>query len=186
MGKLATRVVRPATVDDAEAIAGLHVRAWRVAYAGIVPDDVLGQLDPAAWAQRRLRAIESRRSTMLVAADTDTGGLAGFIECGAGRTTGDWDNVDPAEGQVYAIYVDPQCWGTGAGRALMDAGVAALTAAGRSPVRLWVLDANDRARRFYERYGFVLDGERSSYPFTGPTGPPVLLDEVRYVLDPPS
>jgi len=155
-----------------------------------VPADVLVRLDPAAWTERRRRAIESNRSIMLVAAEggaeggTEGGTVTGFAEAGPARRSQDWNDLDPVEGEVYAIYVDPARWGTGAGRALMDATVAALKAAGRSPVRLWVLDANDRARRFYERYGFVLDGERSSYPVARPDGSTTLLDEVRYVFHP--
>ncbi len=184
MRKLAAVAVRSARVDDAEAIAGLHVRGWQQAYAGIVPADVLAQLDPVAWAERRRRAIETQRSTMLVATEMGTGVVAGFAEAGPARRGQDWNDMHPVEGEVYAIYVDPPYWGAGAGRALMNATVAALGAAGRRPVRLWVLDANDRARRFYERYGFVLDGERSSYPVERPDGSTVLLDEVRYVLHP--
>ena len=159
-----TVTVRAATVGDAAAIAGLHVRGWQRGYAGIVPADVLVRLDPAAWTERRRRAIESNRSIMLVAAEggaeggTEGGTVTGFAEAGPARRSQDWNDLDPVEGEVYAIYVDPTRWGTGAGRALMDATVAALKAAGRSPVRLWVLDANDRARRFYERYGFAADG----------------------------
>jgi ribosomal protein S18 acetylase RimI-like enzyme len=182
MGKLAAVTVRPAEVDDAEAIAGLHVRGWQQGYDGIVPTDVLVRLDPAAWAQRRRRAILSGRSTLLVAAEVGSGVVAGFTEAGPARRGQDWNDLDPVEGEVYAIYVDPPYWGAGAGRALMDATVSALAAAGRPTVRLWVLDANSRARRFYERYGFVVDGERSSYPVARPDGSTVLLDEIRYVL----
>jgi ribosomal protein S18 acetylase RimI-like enzyme len=182
MRKLMTVAVRAATVDDAAAIAGLHVRSWQQGYAGIMPTDVLTQLDTGAWTQRRRQAIESRRSTMLVATEAGTGAVAGFAEAGRARRSQDWNDMHPTEGEVYAIYVDPPRWGSGAGRALMDASVAALKAVGRAPVRLWVLDANDRARRFYERYGFVLDGERSSYPVARPDGSTTLLDEVRYVF----
>jgi ribosomal protein S18 acetylase RimI-like enzyme len=98
----------------------------------------------------------------------------------------DWNDMHPTEGEVYAIYADPPYWRTGVGHALMAAGVAALAEAGRGPIRLWVLDANDRARRFYERYGFVLDGARAGYPVVRPDGTTVLLDEVRYVLHLPA
>jgi GNAT superfamily N-acetyltransferase len=65
---------------------------------------------------------------------------------------------------VYAIYVDPEHWSTGAGRALMTAALDYLTASGPRPVRLWALDGNERARRFYERCGFVADGAVGSHP----------------------
>jgi GNAT superfamily N-acetyltransferase len=68
---------------------------------------------------------------------------------------------------VYAIYVDPPSWGTGAGRALMDAAVAHLRGYGLTPVRLWALDGNERAARFYRRYGFVADGATGTDPLGG-------------------
>ena len=43
-------------------------------------------------------------------------------------------------------------WGTGVGYALFEAAV------GDRAAYLWVLAANERAIRFYERQGFRLDG----------------------------
>ena len=62
-------------------------------------------------------------------------------------------------GEVYALYVTPAWWSTGAGRSLMGAALAALEADGYQRAVLWVLAANNRARRFYERAGFTTDGE---------------------------
>lgn len=39
-----TPQIRLATDADAPAIARIHVRAWQRAYAGIIPDDILGAL----------------------------------------------------------------------------------------------------------------------------------------------
>ena len=36
--------VRPATVHDARAIATVHVRSWRSAYTGLLPDGYLESL----------------------------------------------------------------------------------------------------------------------------------------------
>jgi ribosomal protein S18 acetylase RimI-like enzyme len=107
----------------------------------------------------------------------------GFATFGPYRLNGDPDGeVDPSAGEVLAIYVDPDHHGRGAGRALMDAAVAALRDTGVGEVRLWVLEANTPARRFYERYGFVADGERHLFRVQPPDGEPVDLPEVRYTL----
>src|ERR671912_596226 len=45
--------IRRELPDDAERIAGVHVRAWQVGYAGIIPSEVLDRLNVNAWAQRR-------------------------------------------------------------------------------------------------------------------------------------
>ena len=53
----------------------------------------------------------------------------------------------------------PQHWGTGVGRALIEAGEDELRRLGHRDAILWVLDDNPRARRFYERAGWSVDGE---------------------------
>ena len=165
-------LVRQATVDDADGVALAQVRAWQVAYHGIVPAQLLAGLDPSARAQRRRALITDRpeRTATLVVTDgdTDDNAVLGFADIGP-------DGDEPAMGQVYAIYVHPDHWRRGAGRVLMDAALAHLAAEGLRPVRLWVFEANDPARRFYERCGFTLDGGVCTEEFGG-----VPLAEVRY------
>jgi ribosomal protein S18 acetylase RimI-like enzyme len=172
-------------VRDADAIAATQVRTWQVGYAGIVPDDVLAGLDVSGWAQRRRWAFTDPvrgQSTVLVAVDP-LDEVVGFVDVGRYRSQDDHNDLDERTGEVYAIYVHPDHWRNGVGRALLDAGIATLDAAGHRPIRLWVFDANARARRFYERHGFVADGERTSYTVRRPSGEDVDLDEIRYVLD---
>ncbi len=82
------------------------------------------------------------------------------------------DDLPGGTSEVYAIYVHPDAWSTGAGRALMT---EALVQLGDVAVVLWVLEDNHRARRFYERAGFVADGSRKHAEMPG--GP---IPEVRY------
>jgi ribosomal protein S18 acetylase RimI-like enzyme len=81
----------------------------------------------------------------------------------------------PGCGEVYALYVHPAVRRTGVGGALLRHGVAELTAAGRTPVVLWVLTDNAPARRFYQRAGFGPDGAEHLFEVAG-----VLLPELRY------
>ena len=62
--------------------------------------------------------------------------------------------------ELYALYVHPAWWSTGTGRALMDQVLAKAGATGYGCITLWVLEANARARRFYQRAGFSQDGAR--------------------------
>jgi GNAT superfamily N-acetyltransferase len=166
--------VRELTAEDIDAVAALHVRAWRTGYAGIVPADVLNGLDPAAFADR-WRAPRPPGARTVVADDDGT--VIGFASFGPYRPQGDHDAYDPTSGELYAIYVDPDRWRRGAGRALMAAARQALAAAGYPEYRLWVLEENHRARRFYERAGMAPDGDRDVYT---PRGSSVALPEVRY------
>jgi GNAT superfamily N-acetyltransferase len=76
-----------------------------------------------------------------------------------------------------ALYVRPAAWGTGVAARLHDRAVEALREAGVERARLWVLEENRRARRFYERRGWVLDGTSRVVEF-----PPNPLD-LGYSLD---
>jgi GNAT superfamily N-acetyltransferase len=165
--------IRPITDDDIDAVAGVHVRSWQSGYAGIVPADYLAGLDPVVFAERRRSWPPRSRTQTLVAEVDDT--IVGFSMLGPYRITR--ADLDPQVGEVYAIYLDPERWGTGIGRQLMDATKAALTGFGFGSFRLWVLEANDRARRFYERAGMRPDGDRGLYT-PGDTG--VELPELRY------
>ena len=62
--------------------------------------------------------------------------------------------------ELYALYVHPAWWSTGTGRALMDQVLLKVRVAGYRYITLWVLEANARARRFYQRAGFAPDGAR--------------------------
>jgi len=100
----------------------------------------------------------------------DDGAVVGFVGWGDSRDASD-------EGELYAIYVLPEAWGSGAGPALMAAARAELEAAYATSI-LWVLEDNPRARRFYERAGWAPDGVRKAEERFGVRAP-----EVRYRKD---
>lgn len=177
------RLARPA---DAAAVVRIRVRAWQQAYAGIMPQDVLDALDGRIEdeIQRTRQRWESGRPLPFttVVAEPTPGLVTGFATYGPYRLVPSGEQVDHRAGEVVLIYVDPRHQRAGAGRALMDAAVAALREAGAGEVRLWVLEQNASARRFYQRYGFVADGQRHVFPVTRPNGERVDLPELRYTL----
>jgi GNAT superfamily N-acetyltransferase len=81
--------------------------------------------------------------------------LDGFAAVGPTR---DEDQNPERVGEVRAIYVLPDAWGTGLGRQLMAAALERLAAEGFAQATLWVLDSNARARRFYEAGGWAAEG----------------------------
>jgi ribosomal protein S18 acetylase RimI-like enzyme len=170
-------VLRPLTDADIDAVAALNVRTWQAAYAGIMPAEVLDALDPVAFAESR-RSPNRPPGAHTVVAD-DGGVIVGFVSFGPHSRQHGGDEYVAGVGEIYAIYVAPERWGTGAGRALMAAARQALAAAGHSEMRLWVLAENHRARRFYERAGMALDGARDTFT---PAGGTVALAEIRYSL----
>jgi ribosomal protein S18 acetylase RimI-like enzyme len=137
-------VIRLGTPDDAEGVARVHVETWQAAYAHALPREQLQALSLEEAVER------SRRWPPTFVAER-SGEILGFVSVGASRDPG-------TDGELFAIYVHPQHWGTGAGRALIQAGEDELRRLGHHDAVLWVLDDNPRARRFYELAGWSLDG----------------------------
>lgn len=142
--------VRPAVVTDADDIARVHVRAWREAYTGRMPQEILDRLDetPRADGWRRILTgdFPGEESDVWVAVRDHE--IIGFASSGRCR------DADAAPGRIelFALYVLAAHYGSGAGQALLDAAI------GAAPATLWVLDDNPRARAFYARNGFMPDG----------------------------
>ncbi len=164
--------IRRATIDDAVPITETHVRSWQRAYRGLIPQDYLDGLDPAQRVARWeeiLTLVDWSAGGVLVAEDRS--GVAGFASFGPTRDDEDRRMV----GEIMAIYLAPYAWGKGVGRELMASAAGALAAMGYGQTTLWVLDGNERARRFYEAAGFKPDGavkEDRSHGF--------VMREVRY------
>lgn len=161
-------MIRTATVDDAWPIAEVNVRSWQSAYRGLMPEVYLRDLSVESRAARwqRTLADPANQGDILVLVDDDS--LLGFTA------------VDRVRGELRAIYLDPERWGTGLGRLLHDTAVAALRESGHRSATLWVLDSNERAQRFYAAAGWVPDGATKSDTMPGED---VLLSEVRYRID---
>lgn len=174
--------VRTARPNDARAIAATHAQAWRVGYAGLVPDEFLASIDDEEWAINRRRAIERPRPDMHTFVVLADGTIIGFVHSGAFRLPDRAAHPDGSIGEIYAIYVHPDHWSTGAGYVLMRTAVDHLASDGRVEIRLWTLEDNARARRFYERFGFAFDGEREPHPIGGSTDTESAPTAVRYTL----
>src|SRR5919202_5154316 len=96
----------------------MQVRTWQAVYAGIMPAEVLDGLDPGAFAESRRRRGPAGARTLVA---EDGGRIVGFVSFGPHRPQHGGDECVEGIGEIYAIYVAPERWGTGAGRALMDA-----------------------------------------------------------------
>jgi GNAT superfamily N-acetyltransferase len=166
--------VRVATVDDAVAIAAVHVRSWQNAYRGLLPDAYLDGLSVErrsdVWNRILSETDLPRTGTFVLQKGVE---VIGFVHVAPTRD----DDLPAATGEVTGIYITPSEWRLGGGRQLMDAAKASLKAAGFTTAALWVLEANLSARAFYEREGWVPDGARK----VDDRGELVLL-EVRYCM----
>ncbi|MGN8025251.1 N-acetyltransferase family protein [Microbacterium sp. 22242] len=152
-------VIRPATPEDAQGIAVVHVRSWQEAYRGLLPQAVLDELSVAAREEAWLRTLtaagdgsaqEGPRSRTVVAAQDDR--ILGWATFGDAR-----DEAGPGA-ELWGLYAHPGTWSRGVGHALISHVQDTLRTEGRASAYLWVLRGNDRAAAFYERHGWLEDG----------------------------
>jgi len=164
---------RPAAPADVPAIAAVRIRSWQQAYRGSVPQDYLNALDvDAEIARREGRPLDGQHVAVV------DGSVVGWLHVRPYRADEGEDVPGPSCGEVAAIYALPEVWGRGVGRRLLAYGLGELRRLRLSPVLLWVLVANERARRFYERAGFRADGLVVDFEVGGAT-----LPEMRYRYD---
>lgn len=143
--------VRPAAESDVQTLAAVHVQAWQDAYRGQMPDDFLDGLSiPSFERWWRAEVTSPDRPTWVGVLDST---IRGFTTVGASR-----DQDADGAGEVWAINMVRQAWGSGLGQMLFDTGTAWLAEQRFADATLWVLDTNARARRFYERNGWRPDG----------------------------
>lgn len=165
-----TTIARRATLADAEAIARVHVLTWQSSYRGLVPDDFLNGLDLNRRTENWRARLGGGKQSEPVWVGVDGGNVAGFVSVGPSRD----EDADTDTGELYAIYVLAEHQGHGVGQALIGVAASWLESRYRSAT-LWVLEANERSRRFYERSGWRFDGsikrdDRGSF----------VLEEVRH------
>lgn len=178
------------TEADIDAVSAVRVQGWQAAYPGLMPQAYLDAMSVARDAAERRSRFGRRLPQACDLVAVREGTVAGWAALGPARdpdlsgtpdTPGSPGVSDapgvapPAAGELFALYVTPGLTGTGIGRALLTAGLDRARAAGWETLCLWVVRGNTRARRFYERAGFVPDGAEEAYEVAG-----VSVPEVRY------
>jgi ribosomal protein S18 acetylase RimI-like enzyme len=145
--------VRQATHADARRIAQIHVETWRGAYRGHMPDSVLDALDADKRTFFWKNHLGKQPHGIFVVESGKP--IIGFCDLVPSR---DKDSNPNEVGEIAAIYVLPEFWRKGAGKALCHFSLQAAKLQKYSSVTLWVLTSNAAARKFYEAMGLRLDG----------------------------
>ena len=192
--------IRAASAADEPAVTQIRQETWLTAYAQIIDPVIIERV--TAPRGRASAAPRSDRASLVAeapqaAAIADARVIVGYASYGperivasaasvgsggsggAGATPGALTPAGLAgeTGELYTLYVAPAHRSTGAGRALTDAALDGLRAAGYRRVVLWTLIENARARRFYDKAGFAPDGATNTLAGLGN------VEELRYARD---
>ena len=137
--------VRAATAGDVPAIGAVHSRAWRTAYSGLLPAEVLDALAPEALAEAWRPAVSAPPSPghrVLVAA------------------------AEP-DGEVVALLVDPAHQRRGHGSRLLNAVADLLREAGGERIGTWTPEQDAPRLAFLRTSGLEPDGRRRTLELPG-------------------
>jgi GNAT superfamily N-acetyltransferase len=153
--------LRPAVLADAAAIGAVHVESWRETYSGLLPDAMVAELSVERWAMmwEDLLGDPGTAENMAIFVAENESRIVGIGGCGPQR--------DEAlaksgfTGEFGMIYVLRSHQGRGLGRAIMASLARSLARLGHEKASLWVFRENERARRFYERLGGTIVGEKA-------------------------
>ena len=133
------------TESEIQGKAYVHFKSWNETYTGLVDAQYLQGITE----DKCLQIARKWPDNLLVAKDGDK--VIGFAGYGKYR-----DDTKANCGEVFSIYVLAEYHGQGVGYALMNAAVSQL--AMYKEIAVWVLKGNEKAIRFYERFGFQFDG----------------------------
>ena len=141
-------MIRAARPDDAETLLAIQRGACVAAFAHIYPPDRYPFPDAL---------IRSAWEEALADPDVDV-----FVAENGGDPIG---SVSVGGEFLRTLYVLPAHWRTGIGTALHDHALLRLRAQGRTRAKLWTLEENWNARRYYEKRKWTLTEETRVVPF---------------------
>lgn len=162
-------LVLPAGPADAEALAHVHVTAWRETYRGLLPDGFLARMSEERHTRRFRHELTHPRPNELTLAAVNRYGLFGYVSGGPSRSHAE------GEAEIATLYLLSTAQGRGVGRRLLTDAARVLAAQGARSLMISVLADNLHARGFYEHLGGQADQPRRE---PGPGGAPV--SEVTY------
>jgi GNAT superfamily N-acetyltransferase len=172
--------VRLALPAEANEIGEIQVAAWRNSYAGLLPADVLADLNPAQFAAQWRAALiapgEARNRVMVALAGRT---LVGF----AAITASDDPDADPQRDALIAeLAIKPEATRAGHGPRLLNAVVDTVRADGFSRVTVWINSTDDVLRAFYTEAGWAPDGAHRELDLYGDES--VRIKQIRLHTDP--
>lgn len=152
--------IRRATLDDALAIAKVHVRSWHETYTGLLPQAMLNSfsVENRATSWKNILSLPEKfaHAAVFIAYTNDR--VIGFGACNEQRA--EELRAIGFDGEIAAIYVlkNEQCKGTG--KALFKEMAVELKSRSYRGCAVWVLRQNINARKFYEHYGGQISSEK--------------------------
>lgn len=132
------------SMDNPLDISEIYEKSWKCAYRDIIPTDYLDSIPKGRWANSITKV---GMHSLVITENNRIIGTASFCKSR-------WKQYNEY-GEIVSIYFLPEYMGKGYGHYLLNACIEELKKSGYHKILLWVLEENQRARKFYENNGFV-------------------------------
>jgi len=140
-------LIRQAEPSDYADVVQMHYPSWRESYRGILAPQVLDLFDRQQWIDEEYPQRLNRAGWAMWLAESD-GRLIGMTVFGP-------ELANPGQLEIDSLYIAVDNQRRGVGGLLLD---HALAAHPSGDAVVWCAERNFRARRFYQKKGFQLDG----------------------------
>lgn len=160
--------IRKAQPGDEKTLAYIQTESWKAAFRGILSPEELARCTSTEQAEQMYQnVLKQKDCTIAIECVNDVPHC--IAAWGRNRS-----GLSASVGELICIHSLQEQWGKGYGSAMMDYVLAQLRREGYESVILWVFEANNRARRFYEKHGFAATEQRK--PANG-------ITELMYEMD---
>ena len=147
-------IIRQMTKGDISAVVDIQISGWRAAYNGIIAEEHLNAMNR----DKRIKKIEQSYLKYGFAVAEGNGEVVGFVNyINSGEFT---PEITDADCELSAIYVKPDLKRRGIGTRLFEYAKDELAHKNKRKMVLWCLKDNEPSKRFYDKMGGEIIGER--------------------------
>ena len=147
-------IIRKAIPGDEQVLAYIQTESWKAAFAGILSPEELDLCTDLQKAEQMYHNV-LRREECNMAIEFVNDCPHCIAAWGKNRC-----DLGDAVGELICIHSLKNNWAKGYGSTMMEYVLAQLQQAQYESVTLWVFEANNRARKFYEKHGFELTEQK--------------------------
>ena len=147
--------IEPVKLGDEKILAYIQTESWKAAFGDILSAEVLERCTNLDKTIEMYKGLLERKigNGYLLKVEGKPHAIAWW------SATCETDM--PGYAELICIHSLPDRWRNGYGSKLMNRVLQDISDAGYAKLTLWVFEENVRARSFYEKHGFVVNGKET-------------------------